>query len=61
MALAQGATAAEVCRRLRVPDYTFYRWQQEYGGLKVDQTLKQVVAELTKGRQILKGAAPGNF
>ena len=73
VALAQGATVAEVCRRIGVSDHTFYRWRQEYGGLKVDQAkrlreleaengrLKRVVAELTLDKQILKEAARGNF
>ena len=71
--LAQGESVAEVCRRIGVSDHTFYRWRQEYGGLKVDQAkrlreleaengrLKRVVAELTLDKQILKEAARGNF
>jgi len=35
--LAQGKTVGEICRRLGVSEQSYYRWHQEYGGLKVDQ------------------------
>ncbi len=31
---AQGASALEACRRIAVSEKTYYRWRQEYGGLK---------------------------
>jgi len=34
--LSQGATVAEVCRKIEVTDVTFYRWRREYGGMRVD-------------------------
>ena len=37
VALAQGETLGQACRRIGVSDHTFYRWRREYGGLKVDQ------------------------
>ena len=37
VALAQGETAAQVCRTLGIAEQTFYRWRREYGGLKVEQ------------------------
>lgn len=37
IALAQGETLAQACRRIGVSDHTFYRWRREYGGLRVDQ------------------------
>jgi|TARA_Y100000031_G_C8170353_1_gene361477 transposase-like protein len=73
VALAQGETLAQACRRIGVSDHTFYRWRREYGGLKVDQAkrlremesensrLRRAVAELTVDNQILKEAARGNF
>ena len=73
VALAQGRTVGEICRELGVSGATFYRWQSEYGGLKVDQArwlkdlerenarLKRAVAELTLDKLILKEAAEGNF
>ena len=71
--LAGGKTIAEMCRRIAVTEQTFYRWRQEYGGLRIDQVkrLKQVetentrlrraVSDLTLDNQILKEAARGNF
>jgi transposase-like protein len=37
VALAQGQTAAQVCRTLGIAEQTFYRWRRGYGGLKVEQ------------------------
>ena len=73
VALAQGETLAQACRRIGVSDHTFYSWRREYGGLKVDQAkrlrdmegenarLRRAVADLTVDTQILKEAARGNF
>jgi putative transposase len=53
--------------------YTYYRWRQEYGGLKTDQVrrmkelekenqrLRQAIADLTLDKLILREAARGNF
>ena len=71
--LAQGQTAAQVCRTLGIAEQTFYRWRREYGGLKVEQArrlkaleqenarLKRAVAELTLDKLILQEAVKGNF
>ena len=71
--LHQGATVAEVCRKLEVTDVTFYRWRKEYGGMRVDQArrlkdleienarLKRLVADLSLDKAILKEAAQGNL
>ena len=71
--LAQGRTVGEVCRRIGVSEQSYYRWRQEYGGLKVGQArrlkdheaenarLKRAVAELTLDKLILKEAAEGNW
>jgi putative transposase len=52
---------------------TYYRWRQEYGGLKGDQVkrlkeleaenlrLRRAVSDLTLEKLILKEAAGGNF
>ena len=73
MALAQGETVAQACRGIGVSDHTFYRWRQQYGGLRIDQArrlremeaengrLRRAVADLTLDNQILKEAARGNF
>lgn len=56
-----------------VTEQTFYRWRNEYGGLRLDQAkrlkhlegentrLRRAVADLTVDNQILKEAAEGNF
>jgi putative transposase len=55
-----------------VTDATYYRWRQEYGGLKVDQVkrlkeleaentrLRRAVSDLTLEKLVLKEAASGN-
>ena len=71
--LAQGKTVPEVGRILEISEQTYYRWRNEYGGLKVDQAkrlkalerenarLRKAVADLTLDKLILKEAASGNF
>jgi putative transposase len=69
-----GSSAA--CRatvRIGVTEVTYYRWRQEYGGLKSDQVkrlkeletenvrLCKVVSDLTLEKLILKEAASGNW
>ena len=73
VALAQGQTAAQVCRNLGIAEQTYYRWRREYGGLKVEQAkrlktleqenarLRRAVADLTLDKLILQEAARGNF
>src|ERR671916_300339 len=70
---AQGRTVAEAIRSIGVTEVTFYRWRQEYGGLKGDQVkrlkeleaenarLGRAVSDLTLEKLILKEAAAGNF
>jgi transposase-like protein len=69
----QGATVAEVCRKIEVTDQTYFRWRKEYGGMRVDQAkrlkeleeensrLKKLVANLSLDISILEEAAKGNF
>ena len=73
VALAQGQNVVQVSRQLGITEQTFYRWRQEYGGLRLDQArrfkhleventrLRRAVADLTLDNQILKEAAQGNF
>ena len=73
VALAQGETAAQVCRTLGIAEQTFSRWRREYGGLKVEQAkrlkaleqentrLRRAVADLTLDKLILQEAVRGNF
>ena len=60
-------------RELGISEQTYYRWRQEFGGMKVDQArrfkelerenarLKRAVANLTVDKLILEEAAKGNF
>ena len=71
--LANGKTVALVSRELGISEQTYYRWRQEFGGMKIDQArrlkelerengqLKRAVANLTLGKLILEEAARGNF
>ena len=71
--VSQGQAVAEAIRALGVSEVTYYRWRQEFGGLKADQVkrlraleaenarLRRAVAELTLDKQILVEAARGNF
>jgi transposase-like protein len=52
---AQGKTAADAIRSIGVTEVTYYRWRQEYGGLKGDQVkrlkeLEQEKSSSPKGR-----------
>jgi len=69
----QGQTVAEAIRSIGVTEVTYYRWRQEYGGLKSDQVkrlkeleaenarLRKAVSDLTLEKLILKEAASGNW
>jgi len=71
--IANGATIAQVCKKIGVTDQTYYRWRSEYGGMRVDQAkrlkelekqnaqLKKLVADQALDISILKEAASGNF
>ena len=37
VAMGQGESIAQVTRRIGVSTNTFYRWRQEYGGVRIDQ------------------------
>jgi putative transposase len=70
---AQGRTVAEAVRQIGVTEVTYYRWRNEYGGLKSDQVkrlkelemenarLRRAVSDLTLEKLILKEAASGNW
>ena len=69
----QGQSVAEAIRSIGVTEVTYYRWRQEYGGLKSDQVkrlkdleqenarLRKAVSDLTLEKLSLKEAASGNF
>jgi len=70
--MSQGKTVAKAIRSIGVTEVTYYRWSQEYGGLKSDQVkrlkdleqenarLRKAVSDLTLEKLILKEAASGN-
>jgi putative transposase len=59
--------------QIGVSEVAFYRWRQEYGGLKPEQIkrlkelelennrLRKAVSDLTLDKRILAEAAKGNF
>jgi putative transposase len=71
--VSQGQSIADAIRTIGVSEVTYYRWRQEFGGLKSDQVkrlkdleaenarLRRAIAELTLDKQILQEAARGNF
>ena len=71
--VSQGQNIADAIRQIGVSEVTYYRWRQEYGGLKTEQVkrlkeleqentrLRRAVSDLTLDKLILKEAARGNF
>jgi putative transposase len=71
--VSQGTSMADAVRQIGVSEVTFYRWRQEYGGLKADQVkrlkelelennrLRKAVSDLTLDKLILTEAARGNY
>jgi putative transposase len=71
--VSQGRSVADAIRSIGVTEVTYYRWRQEYGGLKSDQVrrmkdleienqrLRKAIADLTLDKLILQEAARGNF
>jgi putative transposase len=71
--IAQGRQVADAVRSIGVTEVTYYRWRNEYGGLKGDQVkrlkeleiennrLRRAVSDMTLDKLILAEAAKGNF
>lgn len=71
--VSQGQKIAEAIRQIGVSEVTYYRWRQEFGGLKTDQIkrlkeletensrLRKAVSDLTLDKLILQEAARGNY
>jgi putative transposase len=71
--VSQGQSLADAIRQIGVSKVTYYRWRQEFGGLKTEQIkrlkdlelengwLRRVVSDLTLDKLILTEAAKGNF
>ena len=55
VAIAEGSTVAEAARRIGVTEQTFYRWRNEYGGLRIDQArrLKRLALENSRLKRAL--------
>ena len=71
--LGQGQDMVTVCKTLDVSEQTYYRWRNQYGGMKADDakrlkelekenaTLKRLLAEAEVHKAALKELAKGNF
>jgi len=71
--VSQGHAVADAVRSIGVTEVTYYRWRQEFGGLKSDQVkrlkdleaenarLRRAVSDLTLDKMILAEAAKGNY
>jgi len=71
--VSQGQAVADAIRQIGVTEVTYYRWRQEFGGLKSDQVkrlkelegentrLRRAISDLTLDKLILQEAARGNF
>ena len=71
--VSQGQNMAEAIRQIGVSEVTYYRWRQEFGGLKTEQVkrlkdletenarLRRAVSDLTLDKLILQEATRGNF
>jgi putative transposase len=70
---SQGKSVADAIRAIGVTEVTYYRWRQEYGGLRSDQVkrmkdleaentrLRRAASDLTLDKMILVEAARGNY
>jgi putative transposase len=71
--VSQGSKIADAIRQIGVSEVTYYRWRQEFGGLKSEQVkrlkdleaentrLRRAVSDLTLDKLILQEAARGNY
>ena len=71
--VSQGMPLADAIRSIGVTEVTYYRWRQEFGGLKSNQVkrlkhlepensrLRRAVSDLTLDKLILQEAARGNY
>lgn len=71
--LNEGATVAEVARSFGITETTWYRWKNQYGGMKAtdakhlkeleaeNKRLKNIVANQALDIAMLKELAEGNF
>ena len=53
--LADGSDIAAVCRELGISEQTYYRWRNQYGGLKADDAKRQGAGEAERHAQAIAG------
>ena len=70
--ISQGATLAVMLKKIGVSDCTYYRWRQDFGGMRVEQArrlkelelenarLKRLVADLSLDKDMLKALIAKN-
>jgi transposase-like protein len=71
--VSQGQNIADAIRQIGVSEVTYYRWRQEFGGLKTEQVkrlkeletensrLRKAASDLTLDKLILQEAARGSY
>jgi putative transposase len=71
--VSQGQNIADAIRQIGVSEVTYYRWRQEFGGLRTEQIkrlkeletensrLRKAVSDLMLDKLILQEAARGNY
>ena len=71
--LANGLSVEQICRKLGVAVQTYFRWRNQFGGIKADEMkrLKEIEKENSRPKKIvadqaldiamLKEVAKGNF
>ena len=71
--LGEGSTVVVVCKHLEVTEQTYYRWRNQYGGMKADDAkrlkelerensrLQKIVADQALDIDMLKEVNRGNF
>lgn len=71
--LNEGKDVADVCRELQVSEQTYYRWRNQFGGMKADDAkrlkdleqenaaLKRLLADAELEKAALAEISQGNF
>ena len=71
--IGEGTALVEVCKHLEVTEATYYRWRNQYGGMKAEDAkrlkelekenarLKRLVADQALDIDMLKEVSRGNF
>ena len=61
--VSQGQNMVDAIRQIGVSEVTYYRWRQEFGGLKTEQVkrLKDLELENSRLRIVIHGGCDTNF